>query len=46
MGHKYNDKVNEEYGEAIYDSYEYDPRGEYTIDTIYEKGKYKNMGIT
>ena len=39
LGYKYNGKANEEYGEAIYDSYEYDPKGEYTIDTIYAKGE-------
>lgn len=39
LGHKYNDQANEEYGEAVYDSYEYDPKGEYTIDTIYAKGE-------
>ena len=30
-----------EYGEAIYDSYEYDSNGEYTIDIKYAKGRYK-----
>ena len=39
LGHKYNNMANEEFGEAIYDSYEYDPKGEYTIDTIYAKGE-------
>ena len=39
LGYKYNGKANEEYGEAIYDSYEYDSKGEYTIDTIYAKGE-------
>lgn len=39
LGHKYNNKANEEFGEAIYDSYEYDSKGEYTIDTIYAKGE-------
>ena len=39
LGHKYNNKANEEFGESIYDSYEYDSKGEYTIDTIYAKGE-------
>jgi hypothetical protein len=39
LGYKYNNKANEEFGESIYDSYEYDSKGEYTIDTIYAKGE-------
>ncbi len=39
LSHKYNDRANEEYGEAIYDSYEYDSNGEYTIDIKYAKGE-------
>ena len=39
LGYKYNNKANEEFGESIYDSYEYDSKGEYTIDTIYAEGE-------
>lgn len=39
LGHKYNTIASEEFGEALYNSYEYDPKGECTIDTIYAKGE-------
>lgn len=39
LGHKYDDIASKKFGRVIYDSYEYDPKGEYTIDTIYAKGE-------
>ena len=39
LGYKYDDIASKEFGKVIYDAYEYDPKGEYTIDTIYAKGE-------
>lgn len=37
LGYKYDDIASIEFGKVIYDVYEYDPKNEYTIDTILEK---------
>ncbi len=39
LAYKYEDIAIEEFGEALIDSYEYNSRGENTIDTIYAKGE-------
>ena len=39
LGYKYVDIASKKFGRVIYNSYEYDPKGEYTIDTIYAKGE-------
>ena len=39
LGYKYDDIASKKFGRVIYNSYEYDPKGEYTIDTIYAKGE-------
>lgn len=39
LGYKYDNIASQEFGKVIYDSYEYDPKGECTIDTIYARGE-------
>lgn len=41
LGHKYDNIASHKFGRVVYDSYEYDSKGEYTIDTIYAKGVKK-----
>ena len=35
LGHKYNKLATKEYGDSLYDSYEYRPELANSIDTIY-----------
>ena len=39
LGHKYDTIASQKFGRVVYDSYEYDSKGQYTIDTIYAKGE-------
>ena len=39
LAYKYEDIAIEQFSEAVIDSYEYNSKGEYTIDTIYAKGE-------
>lgn len=39
LGYKYDDIASREFGKVVYDAYEYNPKGEYTIDTIYARGE-------
>lgn len=39
LGHKYDTIASQKFGRVVYDSYENDSKGQYTIDTIYAKGE-------
>ena len=39
LGYKYDAIAGKEFGKVVYDAYEYNPKSENTIDTIYAKGE-------
>ena len=39
LGYKYDEIASKQFEEVIYDCYEFNPKWEYTIDTIYAKGE-------
>ena len=39
LGYNYDEIASRQFEEVIYDCYEYSPKSEYTIDTIYAKGE-------